>query len=80
MVVLFLVSKLFSIVAVPVYICTSSAVGSHFLYILSSIYCLLLLLFSRQVVFSAKSFVTPRTGAHQTPLSMEFSRQKHWHG
>ena len=79
-VVLFLVSMLFSIVAVPVNIRTSGAVGFLFLYILSSIYCLLLLLCSRQGVFRAKSFATPWTGAHQTPLSMEFSRREHWSG
>ena len=25
-------------------------------------------------------FATPRTVAHQPPLSMEFSRQEHWSG
>ena len=25
-------------------------------------------------------FVTPRSVAHQVPLSMEFSRQEHWSG
>ena len=32
------------------------------------------------VVLSAVLFVTPWTGAHQTPLSMEFSRQENWSG
>ena len=26
------------------------------------------------------SLQTPRTGAHQAPLSMEFSRQEYWSG
>ena len=28
----------------------------------------------------ANSFATPWTSAHQTPLSMEFSRQEYWSG
>ena len=39
---------------------------------------MLLLLFSRSVVFN--SFVTPLTIAHQAPLSMGFPRQEHWSG
>ena len=39
---------------------------------------LLLLLFSHYVM--SNSFVTSWTGAHQTPLSMGFSRQEYWSG
>ena len=28
--------------------------------------------------FMPDSFATPQTGAHQAPLSMEFSGQEHW--
>ena len=28
----------------------------------------------------SESFVTPRTGAHQAPLSMGFPRQEYWSG
>ena len=31
-------------------------------------------------VVVVQSFVTPWTGAHQAPLSMEFSRQEYWSG
>ena len=30
--------------------------------------------------FGPWGFVTPRTVAHQTPLSMEFPRQEYWNG
>ena len=30
------------------------------------------------VLSRVQFFATPRTIAHQTPLSMEFSRQEHW--
>ena len=33
-----------------------------------------------QVLTHVQLFVTPWTVAHQTPLSMEFSRQKYWNG
>ena len=39
---------------------------------------LLLLLFSHSVV--SDSFATPLTVAHQTPLSLGFSRQEYWNG
>ena len=32
------------------------------------------------VLSHAQPFVTPRTVAHQAPLSMEFSRQEYWSG
>ena len=32
------------------------------------------------VLSHVQFFVTPWTVAHQTPLSMEFSRQKYWNG
>ena len=32
------------------------------------------------LISSVRHFVTPWTVAHQVPLSMEFSRQKHWSG
>ena len=37
-----------------------------------------LLLFSHSIV--SKSFATPCTVAHQTPLSMRFLRQEYWSG
>ena len=32
------------------------------------------------VLSRVQLFVTPRTVAHQAPLSMEFSRQEYWRG
>ena len=45
---------------------------------LSSCPCVCLSVPSRSVVSS--SFSTPRTVAHQAPLSLGFSRQEHWSG
>ena len=46
--------------------------------VLNDAFCLLLLLLSR---FSrVRPCATPQTAAHQAPLSLGFSRQKHWSG
>ena len=33
-----------------------------------------------QLLSHARLFVTPQTGGHQVPLSMEFSTQEYWSG
>ena len=49
-----------------------------YIYLRSWTYYFQLLLFSRSVV--SKSLATPWTVAHQSPLSMWFSRQEYWNG
>ena len=67
--------------AVLVCIPTNSVGGFPFLHTLSSIYCLQIF-GSHMLSYSAVvcRFVTPRTVAHQAPLSMGLLRQEYWSG
>ena len=64
---------LWSVVSEPFPYCGNlkSAVGNKYLELVGRV-----LLLSSSVV--SNSFATPRTGAHQAPLSTGFSRQEYW--